>query len=155
MSPSHSCSSYTCNGWGMKNSSVSSHAGVVRRFDLTLVCYCGEKAITRTARIAKNRGENFEIAQKFKCGGEEVVGYNFFSWCSENVIEERCGRTMKNDDDSDGTTMKMVEKDGERKLLNIEKYVLTLEKWVKVLFGIVCFLYVLNIFLFTMLLKIP
>ena len=71
------------------------------------------------------------------------------------MIEERCGRTMKNDDDSDGTTMKMVEKDGERKLLNIEKYVLTLEKWVKVLFGIVCFLYVLNIFLFTMLLKIP
>ena len=59
MSLSLSCSSCTCSGWGMKNSSVSSHGGVVRRFDLTLVCYYGEKAIARTTRTAKNRGRKF------------------------------------------------------------------------------------------------
>ena len=57
---------------------------------------------------------------------------------------------MKNDDDSDDTATKMVERDGERKLLKIEKCIMSLEKWVKVLFVMVCLLYVLNIFLFTM-----
>jgi len=66
MSPSQSFSSYTCNGWGMKNSSVSSHGGVMRRFDLTPVCYYGEKAITRTVRTAKNRGRKFWGCPKFK-----------------------------------------------------------------------------------------
>jgi len=94
-------------------------------------------------------------------GSEEVVGYNFFSWCSENVVEERCG-PMKNDDDDTATKMverddqskliktKMVEREGENKLINIEKCIMRLEKWVKVLFGMVCFFYVLNIFIFTM-----
>jgi len=31
--------------------------GVGRRFYLTPFCYCGEKAIMRIARTAKNRGE--------------------------------------------------------------------------------------------------
>jgi len=57
---------------------------------------------------------------------------------------------MKNDDDSDDTATKMVERDGESKLINIEKSIMSLEKWVKVLFVMVCLLYVLNIFLFTM-----
>jgi len=70
----------------MKNSSVSSHAGVVRRFDLTLVCYCGEKAITRTARIAKNRGENFEIAQKFKVLCMELNLVLFFGGCCLYIL---------------------------------------------------------------------
>jgi len=50
----------------MKNSSVSSHGGVMRRFDLTPVCYYGEKAITRTVRTAKNRGRKFWGCPKFK-----------------------------------------------------------------------------------------
>jgi len=45
MSPSHSCSSCT---WGMKNSTVSSHGDVGRRFDFAPLCYCGEKTIMRT-----------------------------------------------------------------------------------------------------------
>jgi len=63
MSPSHSCSSCT---WGMKNSTVSSHGGVGRRFDFAPICYCGEKAIMRTARTAKNRGRKFWGCPKFK-----------------------------------------------------------------------------------------
>jgi len=63
-------------------------------------------------------------------------------------MEERCGPSTKNDDDSDDTAMKMVERDGESRLINIEKFIMSLEKWVKVLFGMVCLLYVLNIFLF-------
>jgi len=50
----------------MKNSSFSSYGGAVRRSDLTPVCYCGEKAITRTARTAKNRGRKFLGCPKFK-----------------------------------------------------------------------------------------
>jgi len=69
---------------------------------------------------------------------------------------------MKNDDDDTATKMverddqskliktKMVEREGENKLINIEKCIMRLEKWVKVLFGMVCFFYVLNIFIFTM-----
>jgi len=47
----------------MKNFYVSSHGGAMRRFDLTPVCYCGEKAITRTA---KNMGRKFWGCPKFK-----------------------------------------------------------------------------------------
>jgi len=43
----------------MKNSNISSHGHVVRRFDLTPVCYCGEKAITRSAITTKNRERKF------------------------------------------------------------------------------------------------
>jgi len=50
----------------MKDSNVSSYGGAVRRFDLTPVCYCGEKAITRTARTPKNMGRNFWGCRKFK-----------------------------------------------------------------------------------------
>jgi len=60
---------------------------------------------------------------------------------------------MKNDDESDDTMVNMEERDVERKILNFEKSVITLEKWVKILFGMVSFLCVLKIFLFTMLLK--
>jgi len=50
----------------MKNSNISSHEGVRRRFDLTPVCDCGEKAITRTNRTAKNKGRKFWGCPKFK-----------------------------------------------------------------------------------------
>jgi len=50
----------------MKNSTVSSHGGVGRRFDFAPICYCGEKAIMRTARTAKNRGRKFWGCPKFK-----------------------------------------------------------------------------------------
>ncbi|QCE11149.1 hypothetical protein DEO72_LG10g2382 [Vigna unguiculata] len=129
----------TFEGKGLKRRFFS--WGVVRRFDLTPVCYCGEKAITRIAITAKNRGRKFWGCPKFKGGSEEFVGCNFFSWCSENVLEERCGPT-KNDDDSDDTATKMVERDdqskliktkmvereGESKLINIEKSIMSLEK---------------------------
>jgi len=50
----------------MKNSTVSSHGSVGRRFDFAPLCYCGEKAIMRIARTAKNRGRKFWRCPKFK-----------------------------------------------------------------------------------------
>jgi len=50
----------------MKNSTVSSHGGVGRRFDFASLCYCGEKATMRTVRTAKNRGRKFWGCPKFK-----------------------------------------------------------------------------------------
>jgi len=77
----HSCSSCTCNGWGMKNSSVSFHGGVGRRFDFAPLCYCGEKAITRIARIAKNKGRKFWGCPKFKVCDMEMNLVLFFGGC--------------------------------------------------------------------------
>jgi len=86
MSPSHSCSSCT---WGMKNSTVSSHGGVGRRFDFAPLCHCGEKAIMRTARTAKNRGRKFWGCPKFKVWDMEMNLVVFFGgFCFSILVLE-------------------------------------------------------------------
>ncbi|QCD93297.1 hypothetical protein DEO72_LG5g1370 [Vigna unguiculata] len=62
----------------MKNSTVSSHGGVGRRFDFAPLCYCGEKAIMRTGRTAKNRGRKFWGCPKFKVEVKKLLAATFF-----------------------------------------------------------------------------
>jgi len=76
MSLCHSCSSCTCNGWGKKNPSLYSRgAGGSRSLGSQPLCYCGEKSILRTAKIAKNKGKQFWGCSKYKV--REVEGMFF------------------------------------------------------------------------------
>ena len=55
MSLFHSCSSFTCNGWGMQNPSVSSRGGGgSRSLGVSPVCHYGQKSVLRTMKTAKN-----------------------------------------------------------------------------------------------------
>ncbi|QCD79348.1 hypothetical protein DEO72_LG1g2987 [Vigna unguiculata] len=72
-------------------------------------CYCGDKAMLRTAKTAKNKGERFWGCPNFKSGGEECGGCNYFSWfveygieeggsASTIVIEDKCCGDVKNEE---------------------------------------------------------
>jgi len=76
MSLCNSCSSFTCNGWGKKNPSVSSRgARGSRSLGLQPICYCGEKSVLRTVKTAKNRGKQFWGCSKYNV--REVEGIFF------------------------------------------------------------------------------
>ncbi|WVZ24579.1 hypothetical protein V8G54_003123 [Vigna mungo] len=80
MQNSHSCSSSTCNGWRNGSSNVVFHV-------VSPLCLCGEKAIFRISRTAKNKGKKFWGCPKYK-NGHENDGCNSFKWCCDDGIEK-------------------------------------------------------------------
>jgi len=67
MSLGQSCSSCTCNVWGMQSPSVSSCGrGGCRSMVVTPICYCGEKSVLKMARTTKNKGKIFWDCPKCK-----------------------------------------------------------------------------------------
>ncbi|QCD87237.1 hypothetical protein DEO72_LG3g1771 [Vigna unguiculata] len=130
MSLCHSCFSCTCNGWGKKNPSVSSSGvGGSKSLGLPPICYCGEKSVIRTAKIAKNSGKQFWGCSKYKSGSEDG-GCNYFKWWSEDAIEES-GNSEKCEGMVD-ILVKTKESDGDRKMIsNLEKSIKIFEKWMK------------------------
>ena len=86
-------------------------------------------------------------------GSEQLVGYNYFSWFSGD--EEIVGSVMKNEE-RDVSVLNMEEMYGQRmKILILEKSVMNLENMIRVLFWGVCFVCVLNVILFSLLMKNP
>jgi len=146
------------------------------------VCYCGEKVVLRTARTPKNRGKQFWGCPKYKVrsmelwffsfklsrrsltslcmvfgqrGSEQLVGCNYFSWFNGDENEEIIGSVTKNEE-RDVSVLNMEEMYGQRmKILILEKSVMNLENMIRVLFWGVCFVCVLNVILFSLLMKNP
>ena len=88
-------------------------------------------------------------------GSEQLVGYNYFSWFSGDENEEIVGSVTKNKE-KDVSMLNMEEMYGQRmKILILEKSVMNLENRIRVLFWGVCFVCVLNVILFSLLMKNP
>jgi len=86
-------------------------------------------------------------------GSEQLVGCNYFSWFSGD--EEIVGSVTKNEE-RDLSVLNMEEMYGQRmKILSLEKSVMNLENRIRVLFWGVCFVCVLNVILFSLLMKNP
>ncbi|KAG2403827.1 uncharacterized protein HKW66_Vig0107470 [Vigna angularis] len=141
---SRSFSSCKCLGLGFQHSS-----GSVRRLGVKPSCFCGHIAVLHIARTPKNKGKKLWGCPNFKGGGKDIVGCNFFQWCSEEGIEEgnvlnveersrsgrneQVGRSLMMMEQS---VMKMEEPDVEKmKIACLEKSVVMLEKWLEVLLG--------------------
>jgi len=87
MSLCHSCFSCTCNGWGKKNPSVSSSGvGGSKSLGLPPICYCGEKSVIRTAKIAKNSGKQFWGCSKYKVKEFEGMLFVVFNAIGDNYL---------------------------------------------------------------------
>ena len=80
---------------------------------------------------------------------------NYFNWFSGYEIKENDGLIMKNEE-MDVIVLEMEEMDGQRmKIVNLEKSVFISENRVTVLIWGVCFVCVLNIILYSVLMKNP
>ncbi|XP_014506272.1 uncharacterized protein LOC106766023 [Vigna radiata var. radiata] len=115
MSMNH-CSS--CS-WG------SSRGASSRRMVGSQICYCGELAVLRVAKTAKNESKPFWGCPNYKRSqNEELRGCNFFKWQREDDVDER--------DITIGWQR--------RKTINLEKSLLVCQKREKLLRVVVDFL---------------
>jgi len=88
-------------------------------------------------------------------GFEQLLGCNYFSWFSGDENEEIIGPVTKNEE-RDVSVLNMEEMYRQKmKFLSLEKFVIILEKRIKVLIWGVCFVCVLNVILFSLLMKNP
>ncbi|QCE11509.1 hypothetical protein DEO72_LG10g2742 [Vigna unguiculata] len=83
---SHPLSSCSC---GSRNHSVSSPGTVSGSMSGTPHCHCGEIAVLRVARTAKNCGKQFWGCPHYKSVGEDFKACNYFKWCTEDNGDER------------------------------------------------------------------
>lgn len=94
-------------------------------------------------------------------GSKELVGYNYFKWCIEDVFEEEGGATVKIEEmggsivkieERGGNFVISEERDGDGKnICNLEKSTKVFEKWIKVSIRMVCIVCVINIIILSIL----
>jgi len=88
-------------------------------------------------------------------GSEQLLGCNYFSSFNGDENEEIIGPLTKNGE-RDVSVLNMEEIYGQMiKILSLEKSVMILENRIKVLIWGVCFICVLNVILFLLLMKNP
>ncbi|KOM25158.1 hypothetical protein LR48_Vigan50s007800 [Vigna angularis] len=157
---SRSSSSCKCLGSAMQHSS-----GSVRRLDAKPTCLCGQNAVFRIARTPKNKGGKFWGCPNFKGGSGELVGCNFFKWCIDEGnegnglnVEERTG-SVRNEEvgvwSMEDSVLQMEETYGEKIRLGfIENRLVKLDKWLKLLVGMIFVIFVLNVIVLAMLVKV-
>ncbi|WVZ23369.1 hypothetical protein V8G54_001913 [Vigna mungo] len=118
MSMAYSCSSSTCNECGKKHLCfVSSRGdGGLNKKYASLVYYCREKTVLRTAKPTKNRGKQFRGCPRYKIGSENG-GCNFFKWFSDWGIEENvsCELLEANDE----RLLKTFENQGVKQIFDV------------------------------------
>jgi len=84
-----------------------------------------------------------------------LLGCNYFSWFNGDENEEVVGPVTKNEA-RDVSVLNMEEMYWQRmKILSLEKSVMILENRIKVLIWGVCFVCILNVILFLLLMKNP
>ncbi|KOM47741.1 hypothetical protein LR48_Vigan07g144500 [Vigna angularis] len=95
-------------------------------------------------------------------GSRELVGCNFFKWCIDEgnglKVEERTG-SVRNEEvgvwSMEDSVLQMEETYGEKIRLGfIEKSLVKLDKWLKLLVGMIFFIFVLNVIVLAMLVKV-
>ncbi|WVZ11318.1 hypothetical protein V8G54_015848 [Vigna mungo] len=149
MSIQHSCSCSwsTCNDCRKQLRSISSRGeGCWNRKEASPICYCGEKSVLRTAKTTKNRGKQFWSCPRYKGGGENG-GCNYFRWLSDLGTEESVSCEIL--ETNDVRLVKHVE--NERDFMRVQKAVMRVEKWMKILVGVVCIVFVMNMITIVML----
>ncbi|QCD79839.1 uncharacterized protein LOC114176378 [Vigna unguiculata] len=116
---SHPLSSCSC---GSHNHSVSSPGIVSGSVSGTPHCNCGEIAVLRVARTAKNCGKQFWGCPHYKRSvGEDFKACNYFKWWTED-----------NGDERDATIARQSQRIRQR-----EKDLIDSEKWLMYLFRII------------------
>ncbi|KOM37945.1 hypothetical protein LR48_Vigan03g132700 [Vigna angularis] len=133
-------SSSSCKSLG---SAMQHNSGSVRRLGAKPTCFCGQNA----------------------GGSGELVGCNFFEWCIEEGnegnglnVEERTG-SVRNEEvgvmSMEDSVLQMEERYGEKIIMDfIEKSLVKLEKWLKLLVGMIFVIFVLNVIVLAMLVKV-
>ncbi|KAG2407427.1 uncharacterized protein HKW66_Vig0022490 [Vigna angularis] len=157
-----SCSSSSCKCLG---SAMQRSSGSVRSFDGNPRCLCGHSAVFRIARTPKNKGKKFWGCPNFKGGSGELVGCNFFKWCIDEGneakwlnVEERTD-SERNEElgvmSMEDSVLQMEETYCPKiKLGCIEKSLVKLDKWFKLLVGMIFVIFVLNVIVLAMLVKV-
>ncbi|KAG2395662.1 uncharacterized protein HKW66_Vig0069620 [Vigna angularis] len=157
---SRSSSSCKCLG-----STMQHRSGSVWSYDAKPTCLCGQNAVFRIARTPKNKGKKFWGCPNFKGGSGELVGCNFFKWCIDEGnegnglnVEERTS-SVRNEEvgvwSMEDSVLQTEETYGEKIRLGfIEKSLVKLDKWLKLLVGMIFVIFVLNVIVLAMLVKV-
>ncbi|WVZ12309.1 hypothetical protein V8G54_016839, partial [Vigna mungo] len=118
------------------------------RKEASLICYCGDKFVLRTAKTTKNIGKQFWSCPRYKGGGENG-GCNYFRWLSDLGTEESASCEIL--ETNDVRLVKHVENERDNKIVVVQKAVMSVEKWMKILVGVVCIVFVMNMITVVML----
>ncbi|XP_014506289.1 uncharacterized protein LOC106766040 [Vigna radiata var. radiata] len=120
----------SCSKTTGKGASHSSQGAVSRGGGITPICYCGDFAVLKVTKTARNAGRQFWACRHYKGAFTSGMSCNFFKWFGE-----------ENDDDRDGTNVRQSNK----RTTDMESAVKELQRKMKLVVGVGVVVIVLNI----------
>ncbi|XP_014491081.1 uncharacterized protein LOC106753744 [Vigna radiata var. radiata] len=111
----------SCSKTTAKGASHSSQGDVSRGVGITPICYCGDFAVLKVAKTARNAGRKFWAYRHYKGAFTSGMSCNFFKWFGE-----------ENGDDRDGSNVRQSNK----RTTDMESAVKELQRMMKFVVGV-------------------